>query len=147
MERSAIVAEIKKWQNQYNAYQRKINQNEKDIEKLEHIRDKVKQQLNIFMGYLQKRKNKLNKFKYLTDSSRIAGRFIVGMQGNIDGPDSRRIINNLNSSISDVSGQIRRMETEIEQFRANMSKCAQNYNYWIKQLNAYDAAAAAGGKG
>lgn len=147
MDRNAIVAEIRKWQGQYNAYKQKITQDERDIEKLEHIRARLREQLNNFMSYLQKRRNKLNKYAYLTSSSRIAERFIKGMQSNIDGADSWRIANNLNHSVDDVSSQIKRLENEIDDFRGKMNQCANNYNYWVRQLQAHDAAAAAGNQG
>ena len=147
MDRNAIVAEIRKWQGQYNAYKQKITQDERDIEKLEYIKAKLMHQLNNFMGYLQKRRNRLKKYSFLTSSSRTAERFIKGMESNIDGADSKRIVNNLNSSIDDVATQIRHLESEIDECRTRLTQCANNYNYWVKQLQAYDAAAAAGNQG
>lgn len=147
MDRNAIIAEMRKWQGQYNSYNQKIAQHEKDIEKLEHMRNKLRRQFDNFMGYLQKRRNKLNRYRYLIGTSRIADRFIQGMQSNIEGADARRITNNLNSSIQEVTQKINQFENEIEDFRGKMSTCANNYNYWARQLRAYDAAAASGNQG
>lgn len=138
MDRNAIIAEMRRWQSDYNAYNQKITQAESDIEQLEYLNQKLKAQLNNFQGYIQKRVDRINQFDYLAQTSSIAREFLRGMSSRVNSVEVRNAVGNLSGSVNEVSNKVKNLKADIASYKANMDKCAQNYSYWKRQLQLYD---------
>ena len=142
MTRNDIQNNINHWYNQYKAYESKVKETQQDISNLSKLNGKLNEQLNNFQGYLRKRSNRIRQYAFMAQTSRIANRFLTGMQNRIQGNEARNIVSNLVSSINHINGQIRKLQGDCNIYQSNMNKCAQNYHYWVRMRDEYDRRAA-----
>lgn len=142
MTRNDIQNNINHWYRQYQAYEAKFKETQQDIGNLSKLNGKLNEQLNNFQGYLRKRSNRIRQYAFMAQTSRIANRFLRGMQDRIQGNEARNIVSNLVSSINHINGQIRKLQGDCNTYQTNMNKCAQNYHYWVRMRDEYDRRAA-----